>query len=171
MVLSQDRVLPFAKQSPMATSRTPLDLTTQPAQLDRKLTLMELVVIHVVIVTLLPARILCNPLVVVALKRPGMECTVKHALLEPQAAMDKTNPVTLLVLVIIKVDAMDLILAVVHLKVDSGLLAKMLKPVLKVLQDKPPPLLIEKVAFLALLMIPVHQLEDLYVIPHGVTLS
>lgn len=127
--------------------------------------------IHVVIVTLLPARILCNPLVVVALKRPGLECTVKHALLEPQAAMEETKPITLIVLVIIKVDAMDLILAAVHLKVDSGLLAKMLKPVLKVLQDKPPPLLTGKVAFLALLMIPVHQLEDLNVLPHGVTLS
>jgi len=171
MVLSQDRVLPFANQSLLATNRTPLDLTTQPAQLDRKLTLMELVVIHVVIVTLLPARILCNLLVVAALKRPGMECTVKHALLEPQAAMEETKPITLIVLVIIKVDAMDLILAAVHLKVDSGLLAKMLKPVLKVLQDKPPPLQTEKVAFLALLMIPVHQLEDLNVLPHGVTLS
>jgi hypothetical protein len=95
---------------------------------------------------------------------------VKHALLEPQAAMVETKLITLLVLVIIKVDAMDLILAALHLKVDSGLLVKMLKPVLKVLQDKTLEQETEKVAFLALLMIPVHQLEELHVVLLGVTL-
>jgi hypothetical protein len=95
---------------------------------------------------------------------------VKHALLEPQAAMVETKLITLLVLVIIKVDAMDLILAALHLKVDSGLLVKMLKPVLKVLQDKTLEQVTEKVAFLALLMIPVHQLEELHVVLLGVTL-
>lgn len=95
---------------------------------------------------------------------------MKHALLEPQAAMVETKLITLLVLVIIKVDAMDLILAALHLKVDSGLLVKMLKPVLKVLQDKTLEQVTEKVAFLALLMIPVHQLEELHVVLLGVTL-